>query len=305
MKFGYARVSSNTQDYAAQVEAMEAAGCERIYSEKASGKSTNGRAEFARLMKVLKHGEVVTVVKLDRLARSSRDLRQLLSFLQKPFRVAPRLKLRPTRSVAHLAAVAASPRHTQLSPFQSATLAAQQFSLLPDRTSGQTQIDKLSLIFLSVGTCLRSLSCHASQMHLIGDAPLVIRNASFDISFINAELDHWTALKSMLDPEKVSTLSCAPRQFLLCQSLMERRFLVFFRSLATSYPGLLPSVRSFSDLPADLINREQQESDEFIRFEQRGHRLDMLVGVDSFDIHRAQHRQFFGNIDGEGRHEPL
>ena len=73
MKFGYARVSSNTQDYAAQVEALKAAGCERIFSEKASGKSTNGRPEFAKLMKALKYGDVVTVVKLDRLARSSRD----------------------------------------------------------------------------------------------------------------------------------------------------------------------------------------------------------------------------------------
>ena len=51
MKFGYARVSSNTQDHAAQVEALKAAGCERIFSEKASGKSTNGRPEFAKLMK--------------------------------------------------------------------------------------------------------------------------------------------------------------------------------------------------------------------------------------------------------------
>jgi DNA invertase Pin-like site-specific DNA recombinase len=74
MKFGYARVSSNTQDHAAQVEALKAAGCERIFSEKASGKSTNGRPEFARLIKTLRHGDVVTVVKLDRLARSSRDL---------------------------------------------------------------------------------------------------------------------------------------------------------------------------------------------------------------------------------------
>ena len=61
MKFGYARVSSNTQDYAAQVEALKAAGCERIFSERASGKSTNGRPEFAKLMKALKHGDVVTV----------------------------------------------------------------------------------------------------------------------------------------------------------------------------------------------------------------------------------------------------
>ena len=82
MKFGYARVSSNTQDHAAQVEALKAAGCERIYSEKASGKSTNGRPEFAKLMKALKHGDVVTVVKLDRLARSSRDLQNILHELQ-------------------------------------------------------------------------------------------------------------------------------------------------------------------------------------------------------------------------------
>jgi DNA invertase Pin-like site-specific DNA recombinase len=82
MKFGYARVSSNTQDHVAQVEALQAAGCERIFSEKASGKSTNGRPEFARLMKALKHGDVVTVVKLDRLARSSRDLQNILHDLQ-------------------------------------------------------------------------------------------------------------------------------------------------------------------------------------------------------------------------------
>src|SRR3954453_920245 len=82
MKFGYARVSSNTQDHAAQVEALKAAGCERIFSEKASGKSTNGRPEFARLMKALRHGDVLMVAKLDRLARSSRDLQNILHDLQ-------------------------------------------------------------------------------------------------------------------------------------------------------------------------------------------------------------------------------
>jgi DNA invertase Pin-like site-specific DNA recombinase len=50
MRRGYARVSSTTQDYEAQVEALKAAGCERIYSEKASGKSTNGRPQLAKLL---------------------------------------------------------------------------------------------------------------------------------------------------------------------------------------------------------------------------------------------------------------
>jgi DNA invertase Pin-like site-specific DNA recombinase len=70
MKYGYARVSSKAQDYAAQVEALKAAGCGRIFSEKASGKSTNGRPEFAKLLKALLPGDTVVVTKLDRLARS-------------------------------------------------------------------------------------------------------------------------------------------------------------------------------------------------------------------------------------------
>ena len=80
-KYGYARVSSDTQDYAAQVDALKAAGCEKIYSEKASGKSTNGRPEFNKLMKALLPGDTVAVTKLDRVARSSRDMHNILGEL--------------------------------------------------------------------------------------------------------------------------------------------------------------------------------------------------------------------------------
>ena len=73
-----ARVSSRAQDYTAQAEALKAAGCERIFSEKASGKSTNGQPEFAKLLKALLPGDTVVVTKLDRLARSSRDLHNIL-----------------------------------------------------------------------------------------------------------------------------------------------------------------------------------------------------------------------------------
>jgi DNA invertase Pin-like site-specific DNA recombinase len=82
MKYGYARVSSQTQDYLAQIEVLKAAGCDKIYSEKQSGKSTDGRPEFKKLMKALLPGDVIVVTKLDRLARSSRDLHNILHELQ-------------------------------------------------------------------------------------------------------------------------------------------------------------------------------------------------------------------------------
>jgi DNA invertase Pin-like site-specific DNA recombinase len=77
-----ARVSTAKQDHAIQVDALKAAGCERIFTEKASGKSTDGRPEFKRLMKILNPGDTVVVTKLDRLARSSRDLLNILHELK-------------------------------------------------------------------------------------------------------------------------------------------------------------------------------------------------------------------------------
>jgi DNA invertase Pin-like site-specific DNA recombinase len=59
MRYGYARVSSRGQDYTHQVEQLRAAGCEKIFSEKQSGKSTEGRPQFKRLMKAILPGDVV------------------------------------------------------------------------------------------------------------------------------------------------------------------------------------------------------------------------------------------------------
>ena len=78
MRYGYARVSSKTQDYAGQVEQLKAVGCERIFSEKLSAKGGNVRREFERLKKALLPGDVIVVTKLDRLVRSSRDLHNVL-----------------------------------------------------------------------------------------------------------------------------------------------------------------------------------------------------------------------------------
>jgi predicted site-specific integrase-resolvase len=85
-KYGYARVSSTTEDFAAQLDALKAAGCERIFSEKMSGKNPDGRPEFGKLMKALLPGDVVVVAKLDRLARSSQGLAQSRRGVGKPLR---------------------------------------------------------------------------------------------------------------------------------------------------------------------------------------------------------------------------
>ena len=75
-------MSTTRQDYELQVAALKAAGCEKIFSEKASGKSTNGRREFEKLMRALDPGDTVVVIRLDRLARSSRDLLNIVHDLK-------------------------------------------------------------------------------------------------------------------------------------------------------------------------------------------------------------------------------
>lgn len=75
---GYARVSTDGQTLDAQIEALEAAGAGKIFKEKVSGAKTD-RAELAKLMKVLETGDVVMVTRLDRLARSTRDLLNVLA----------------------------------------------------------------------------------------------------------------------------------------------------------------------------------------------------------------------------------
>lgn len=70
---GYARVSTEGQSLEAQLDALETAGVERVFSEKASG-SKRARPELDKLMDQLRPGDVVTVTKYDRLSRSLQDL---------------------------------------------------------------------------------------------------------------------------------------------------------------------------------------------------------------------------------------
>jgi DNA invertase Pin-like site-specific DNA recombinase len=71
---GYARVSTADQNPDAQLEALRRAGAERIFVERRSGKSRNGRRELAALLASIRRGDVLVVTKLDRIGRSLRDL---------------------------------------------------------------------------------------------------------------------------------------------------------------------------------------------------------------------------------------
>jgi DNA invertase Pin-like site-specific DNA recombinase len=78
MIYGYARVSTDGQSVSAQIAALTAAGAEKIFREVASGATTD-RAQLRRVLDQLDAGDVLMVTRLDRLARSTRDLLNTLA----------------------------------------------------------------------------------------------------------------------------------------------------------------------------------------------------------------------------------
>jgi DNA invertase Pin-like site-specific DNA recombinase len=78
MKYGYARVSTDGQSVEAQVRQLTKAGCKKVFREVASEAKTD-RAQLRRLLGQLEAGDVLTVTRLDRLARSTRDLLNTLA----------------------------------------------------------------------------------------------------------------------------------------------------------------------------------------------------------------------------------
>lgn len=82
MILGYARVSTDGQTLEAQLDALRAAGAAKVFQEKVSG-SRSDRPELARLLASLKADDVVLVTRLDRLARSTRDLLNALDVIAK------------------------------------------------------------------------------------------------------------------------------------------------------------------------------------------------------------------------------
>jgi DNA invertase Pin-like site-specific DNA recombinase len=77
MRIGYARVSTQEQDNAAQIAALKEAGCKRIFEEKATGGRWE-RPELHRLLDQLREGDALVVWKLDRLSRSLKDVLSLM-----------------------------------------------------------------------------------------------------------------------------------------------------------------------------------------------------------------------------------
>ena len=81
MKIGYARVSTYDQSTNMQMDALRASGCEKIFSEKVSGSKAD-RPELLKVLEYARSGDTIVVWKLDRLARSMKQLIETVEMLR-------------------------------------------------------------------------------------------------------------------------------------------------------------------------------------------------------------------------------
>ena len=81
MKIGYARVSSQDQNLDRQIEKLKSSGCQKIFSEKLSGKNMN-RPALQQLLEFIREGDEVFVLSLDRLGRSNKDISSILEIIK-------------------------------------------------------------------------------------------------------------------------------------------------------------------------------------------------------------------------------
>ena len=80
-KIGYARVSTKDQSLNSQIDVLKESGCERIYSEKVSGRKYN-RTELDRCLDYIRDGDTLVITKLDRLGRTTKQLIELSQYLE-------------------------------------------------------------------------------------------------------------------------------------------------------------------------------------------------------------------------------
>ena len=76
--YGYARVSTRDQDFTLQEDALRAAGCDVVRAEKVTGSSRSGRTELQLLLNFIRPGDTLVVTRIDRLARSIKDLQDIV-----------------------------------------------------------------------------------------------------------------------------------------------------------------------------------------------------------------------------------
>lgn len=79
---GYARASSEDQDCTIQEQALKAAGCTTVRSEKKSGTTREGRDELATILEFMRAGDTLVVTRIDRLARSVKDLEDIVAAIR-------------------------------------------------------------------------------------------------------------------------------------------------------------------------------------------------------------------------------
>jgi len=81
-RIGYARISTADQTLDAQIQALEVAGCTMIRTETGSGATLDGRPELKTILDFIHPGETLVVTRIDRLARSMRDLQTIVTMLK-------------------------------------------------------------------------------------------------------------------------------------------------------------------------------------------------------------------------------
>ena len=81
MKVAYSRVSSTSQSLEVQLEALKKYGCEKIFQEKVSGTSTQGREQLRECLDFVREGDELVITRIDRLARSVLDLQLIVKEL--------------------------------------------------------------------------------------------------------------------------------------------------------------------------------------------------------------------------------
>lgn len=79
---GYARVSTSDQDLGVQEDALHAAGCERIFKEKQSGRTADDRPVWQECLEFLREGDILVFTRLDRISRSVVDLVNIGAYLR-------------------------------------------------------------------------------------------------------------------------------------------------------------------------------------------------------------------------------